>query len=107
MKGAAHYRARYWNDAYFDALDIIRPAASKLNISTAEAALRWARYHSKLRGELGDAVILAATSVQQINDNLTALQNGPLPREMVEAFDEGWEIARGAAVKPYFRPIPE
>ncbi|KAH8652113.1 keto reductase [Xylariales sp. PMI_506] len=107
VKGAAHYRARYWNEAYFDALDIIKPVAAKLGISTAEAAFRWARYHSKLRSEAGDAVIVAATSPKQLEDNLRALNNGPLPSEMVQAFDDGWAVARGAAVKPYFRPLPE
>jgi aflatoxin B1 aldehyde reductase len=70
VEGAAHYRARYWNDAYFDALEIIRPVAEKLGISTADAALRWARYHSKLRGEAGNAVIVAATSAKQLEGNL-------------------------------------
>lgn len=106
-KGAKHYRDRYWNDAYFNALDTIRPAAAKLGMSTAEASLRWARYHSKLCGNTGDAIVVAATSAGQLEGNLKALNNGPLPAEMIKAFDDGWSIARGAAVKPYFRPIPE
>lgn len=104
VEGLAHYRARYWNDAYFDALEIIRPVATKLGISTAGAALRWARYHSKMKP--GDAVLIGATSAKQLEDNLTALNDGPLPHELVEAFDAGWTVARGAAVKPYFRPLP-
>lgn len=97
----AHYRNRYWNDAYFDALDVVRPAAASLGISTAEAALRWVRYHSQLRGEHGDAIIIGASSADQLQGNLTSLEKGPLPDEAVRAFDEGWAIAR-AVTKPYF-----
>jgi aflatoxin B1 aldehyde reductase len=52
------YRARYWNDAYFDALDILRPLASKLGVTEVECALRWMTHHSKLKGEFGDGVII-------------------------------------------------
>lgn len=35
------HRGRYWNDFYFDALDIIRPVAEKHGLTVAECALRW------------------------------------------------------------------
>jgi len=97
----ANYRKRYWNETYFDALDVVRPVAAKLGISTAEAALRWVRYHSQLRREHGDAIIVGASSADQLERNLTSLENGPLPDEMVRAFDEGWAIVK-AVTKPYF-----
>ncbi|KAH8907620.1 keto reductase [Coniochaeta sp. PMI_546] len=97
----AHYRRRYWNDTYFDALDVVRPVAAKLGISTAEAALRWVRHHSQLQSEHGDAIIIGASSADQLENNLTSLEKGPLPEEMVRAFDEGWAIVK-AVTKPYF-----
>ncbi|OIW30695.1 Aldo/keto reductase [Coniochaeta ligniaria NRRL 30616] len=97
----ADYRRRYWNNTYFDALDVVRPVAAKLGISTAEAALRWVRYHSQLRGEHGDAIIIGASSAGQLEKNLTSLENGPLPDEMIKALDEGWAIVK-AVTKPYF-----
>lgn len=96
------YRGRYWKGAYFDALDIIRPVAKKLGMTTAEAAVRWASHHSLLKREYGDAVIVGASSAAQLEENLTNLEKGPLPDEMVQAFDEGWAVVKSVC-SPYFR----
>ena len=98
----ANYRGRYWNDVYFDALDVVRPVAKKLGMTTAEAALRWVSHHSKMTKQYGDAVIIGASSAKQLEENLTNLDKGPLPEEMVKAFDEGWAIVKGFC-KPYHR----
>jgi aflatoxin B1 aldehyde reductase len=42
-------RARYWNEEYFSALDIIEAAAKKHNLTMAEVALRWVSHHSLLK----------------------------------------------------------
>jgi aflatoxin B1 aldehyde reductase len=42
------YRSRYFNDTMFDALDIIRAAAGKHNLTEAECAFRWMNHHSKM-----------------------------------------------------------
>lgn len=96
------YRGRYWNEVYFDALDVVRPIAKKFDISTAEAALRWVSHHGKLDKEKGDAIIIGASSEQQLEENLVNLEKGALPEELVKAFDEAWGIAK-AVVNPYFR----
>ena len=95
------YRGKYWNDVYFDALDIIRPAAEKLGLTTAEAAVRWVNHHSLMKKEHGDTIIIGASSAQQLEENLTNLEKGPLPDELVKAFDEGWAIVKGSC-KPYY-----
>lgn len=100
-KSKASARKQYWKDAYFDALDIIRPVAQKLGITTAEAAGRWVTYHSLLDKDLGDTTLVGASSAEQLEANLTGLEKGPLPEEMVKAFDEGWAIIKGDA-GPYF-----
>lgn len=97
----ANYRGRYWNDAYFDALDVIRPVAKKLGMTTAEAAVRWISHHSLMKREHGDAVIIGASSAAQLEENLTNLEKGPLPEEMLQAFDQGWAIVKGIC-RPYF-----
>jgi aflatoxin B1 aldehyde reductase len=96
------YRRRYWNDAYFDALDIVRPVAARLGLTTTEAALRWVSHHSLMKKEHGDAVIIGASSVKQLEENLRNLGKGPLPEEMIRAFDEGWAVAKSVCT-PYFR----
>lgn len=97
----ARYRKTYWDDAHFDALDKIRPLAKGLGITTAEAALRWMSHHSKLARESGDAVITSASSAEQLEENLAALEMGPLPDELVQAFDEGYGLVK-ANLTPYF-----
>ena len=89
------YRMRYWNDAYFDALDILRPVAKKHGLTEAECALRWMTHHSMLKREKGDGIIIGASRTKHIEANMVDLEKGPLPEDVVKALDEGWERVRG------------
>ncbi|KAF7792261.1 hypothetical protein EIP86_003297 [Pleurotus ostreatoroseus] len=60
------YRKRYWNDAYFKALDSIEAVAAKHGLTLAEVALRWMTHHSLLKREHGDKVIPGASSLAHI-----------------------------------------
>ena len=60
-----------------------------LGISTVEAALRWAYYHSSL--DERDGIILGVSRMEQLNANLDGIRRGPLPRECVETFERIWE----------------
>lgn len=93
------YRSRYWNDAYFDALDLLRPVAKKHGLTEAECALRWMTHHSLLRRDKEDAVIIGASSVVHMESNMVDLEKGPLPEEVVKALDEGWERCKGVSGK--------
>lgn len=95
------YRARYWNDAFFDALDILRPVAKKHGLSEAECALRWMNHHSAMRREQGDKIIIGASSVGHLESNMKDLEKGPLPEEVVKALDQGWERCKGVSIKYY------
>src|SRR3569833_2419822 len=97
----ANYRRRYWNDVYFDALDVVRPVAKKLGMSTAEAAVRCVNHHSLMKKEFKNTNNNKTSSAKQLEENLENLEKGPLPEEMVKAFDEGWEIAKSVC-RPYF-----
>ncbi|THU83613.1 Aldo/keto reductase [Dendrothele bispora CBS 962.96] len=93
------YRKRYWNDAYFTALASIQAVAEKHNLTLTEIALRWVSHHSALKREYGDAVIIGASSVKHIEENMNDLDKGPLPNEVIEAVDAAWEVARPFAAK--------
>jgi aflatoxin B1 aldehyde reductase len=95
------YRVRYWNDAFFDALDLVREAAKKHNLTETECALRWMMHHSALKRENGDAVIIGASSTKHIEQNLLDFEKGPLPQDVVDAFEKGWALTRGITWK-YF-----
>jgi aflatoxin B1 aldehyde reductase len=75
--------------------------AKKHGLSEAECALRWITNHSLLRREFGDAIIIGASSANQLEENLANFEKGPLPDEIVKAFDEGWARVRGVST-PYF-----
>ncbi|KAH9951197.1 Aldo/keto reductase [Amylocystis lapponica] len=90
------YRKRYWNEPYFAALDKIQAVATKHSLTLGEIALRWIMHHSLLKREYGDAVLIGASSMQHIEQNLVDFEKGPLPDEVVNVLDEAW-----LSVSPY------
>ena len=93
------YRTRYWNDAYFNAVSSIDSIAKKHNLTMGEVALRWITNHSELRKEHGDAILIGASSLKHIEENLVDLEKGPLPDEVLKVLDEAW-----ISVKPFAAP---
>ncbi|TFK50061.1 Aldo/keto reductase [Heliocybe sulcata] len=90
------YRKRYFNDTYFNALKTIKGASDKHGLTMAEVALRWISHHSLLKREHGDAILIGASSVKHIEQNLDDLEKGPLPEDVLQAVDEAW-----MSVKPF------
>ena len=90
-----NYQGRYWKKSYFDAVDVIRTAAEKAGITTIEAVYRWLAYHSMLNDARGDAIIIGASKLNHLLDNMETLKKGPLPEEVLEAFREAWALTKG------------
>ncbi len=88
------YRKRYWKKSYFDAVDEIRKACELENIPMAEAAYRWLCHHSMLDSAKGDGILLGASRVEQMEQNMTAAQKGVLPQRIIDAMDDAWEVAK-------------
>lgn len=44
------------------------------------------------QGELGDGVIIGMSTVEQLQENLAAAEEGPLKLEVVDAFKRGWDL---------------
>ncbi|KAF0325758.1 aldo/keto reductase [Colletotrichum asianum] len=88
-------------DIAFDALEIIQSAATKHGLSVAECAFRWLSHHSALNKEKGDKIIIGASSLKQLEENLDDLEKGPLPEDVVKAMEEAW-LAYKAVVPKYF-----
>ncbi|KAF4451243.1 hypothetical protein F53441_5745 [Fusarium austroafricanum] len=65
------------------ALDI----ASQHDISGHTPALRWTAHHSALNMELGDAILIGASSIRQMESNIDAIGASPLPDEVVIALE--------------------
>lgn len=97
------YRDRYFKDTNFEALKLIEPVAEKHDLNLLEIAFRWCVHHSKLDVEHGnDGVVIGISSLAQLESNLTYLERGPLPEDVVEVLDQAWEITK-ATCPSYWR----
>ncbi|KAL6308763.1 Aldo/keto reductase [Sparassis latifolia] len=85
-----NYRARYWNDPYFKAVAAIEATAQAHGLTMAEIALRWISHHSLMKREYGDAVLIGASSLNHIEQNMIDLEKGPLPEDVIQVLDEAW-----------------
>ncbi|XP_039612067.1 aflatoxin B1 aldehyde reductase member 3 [Polypterus senegalus] len=93
---ASVYHSRYWKPHHFQAVDLVKNALKAAygpdQTSMTCASLRWMYHHSQLRSEHGDAVILGMSTMEQLQENLKATEEGPLEAGVVEAFDKAWAL---------------
>ena len=89
-----NYQKRYWKKSFFEAVDLIRKAGEKYGINTIEATYRWLAFHSMLDGNRGDAILIGASKLGHLQQNMDTLKAGSLPEEMVEAFNQAWAITK-------------
>jgi aryl-alcohol dehydrogenase-like predicted oxidoreductase len=78
----------YLKKPLLDALGILKSKCDEEGITTMEGTMRWFMHHSPL--EENDGVILGASSTKQIDESLTACENGPLPIGLAKAFEDLW-----------------
>uniref|UniRef100_A0A8C2S389 NADP-dependent oxidoreductase domain-containing protein n=1 Tax=Capra hircus TaxID=9925 RepID=A0A8C2S389_CAPHI len=90
------YRNRYWKEHHFEGIALVEKALQAAYGTSApsmtSAALRWMYHHSQLQGAHGDAVILGMSSLEQLEENLAATEEGPLEPAVVQAFDQAWRL---------------
>ncbi|KAJ4244740.1 hypothetical protein NW762_014315 [Fusarium torreyae] len=75
------------------AVDKALKVASKYDIGGHAAALRWTAYHSILNRQYGDAIVVGASSPEQLEYNIDVIEEGPLPDDVAAAFDAVYEEA--------------
>ncbi len=92
--GNQMYLGRYWHDADFDAVDALVAIAQKAGRTPVSLALNWLLHHTPT-----DCVILGASRLEQLQENLKALEDGPLSSDTVAACDQVWERLRGVTPK--------
>lgn len=88
------YRDRYWKHSYFDALNEIKHACDQEGIAMVEAAYRWLTNHSLLDASKGDGILLGASRIEQMEQNMLNANKGELPSTILSAMDEAWQIAK-------------
>jgi aryl-alcohol dehydrogenase-like predicted oxidoreductase len=84
------YTQRYWDKQLFDAIGELARIASDSGITLAELSLRWLAY----RDGVG-SMLLGGSKVEQLQSNIAAVANGPLPADVVEACDAVGTSLRG------------
>jgi len=84
------YRNRYWHKENFTAVERLKVAAG--GRSLISVALAWMLHHTKV-----DCVILGASSLEQLKQNLDAAASGPLSPELLAACEEIWATLKGVA----------
>jgi aryl-alcohol dehydrogenase-like predicted oxidoreductase len=88
------YLSRYWYDAYFDAVHELAVIARNAGRSLVSLALNWLLHHTAT-----DCVILGASRLEQLEENLKSIDEGALPPETVAACDGVWAKLRGVTPK--------
>lgn len=90
---------RKWYDkpSFHNAVRRIVELCEPHEIDIADAVLRWTVHHSLLDGEKGDAIIIGPRNSVQLAQNIHGLHDGPLPGDLVEAFDSLWNEVKDDA----------
>ncbi|CAO2589722.1 Aflatoxin B1 aldehyde reductase member 2 [Lemmus lemmus] len=93
---AETYRNRFWKEHHFEAIALVEKALQTTYggcaPSMTSAALRWMYHHSELQATHGDAVILGMSSLEQLEQNLAASEEGPLEPAVVDTFNQAWNL---------------
>ena len=88
--GNQMYLKRYWHDPYFEAVSEFEQIAKEGGISMVQLALAWL-----LQQKQAHCIILGASRLDQLEQNLAALETDALSPEQLAACDQVWRKLRG------------
>lgn len=97
------YKDRYWKEDYFKQVKSFVAVCASENVQPVAAAIRWLVHHSDLANNDNNGIVLGASSISQLDQNIQSFAGQALPDSIVETLDAGWDIIRPACIK-YFRP---
>lgn len=84
------YQDRYWHEQYFQSVEQLRTVAKEAGRSLVSLALNWQLHHTG-----SECIILGASRLEQLNENLATVDDGPLSEDVLKACDEVWRNLRG------------
>ncbi|WP_419938271.1 aldo/keto reductase [Candidatus Palauibacter sp.] len=88
--GNRMYLDRFWHDEYFHAVAEVGTIARDAGLTPVELALGWLRAQ-----EGADCIILGASRMEHLEENLDAFDAPPLDAEALAACDAVWARLRG------------
>ena len=91
------YTGLYCNETFFSALEPFQNRCKKLNIKPSEACFSWLLNHSLLKE--GDAIILGASSMEQLVENLRDSKGVPLNADVIQELEDLWKTVESEAPK--------
>jgi aryl-alcohol dehydrogenase-like predicted oxidoreductase len=84
------YQDRYWHTENFDAVEKLSEIAEEAGRSLLSLALNWVFHHPSI-----DCTILGASKIEQLEQNLDALNDGPLAEATNSRCDDVWKVIHG------------
>jgi aflatoxin B1 aldehyde reductase len=87
---AEMYTTMYIKESLLQAVDEWAEIAKDATITKAALAYRWITYHSALKRENGDAVIIGASKSAQLKETLEAIEEGPLDEKIAKRVNDIW-----------------
>jgi aryl-alcohol dehydrogenase-like predicted oxidoreductase len=94
FEGNKLYLDRYWHDDYFAAIDELAGIARAAGKTLVELAFQWLLSQAQV-----DSIILGASRLEQLEENLKACQGGPLDEALLAQCDKVWKRLRGITPK--------
>lgn len=103
FKDNPNYLPRFYTDAGFQAVEAIRKSCEEHDVNMVAATYAWMLRHSRLDATLGDGLLLGASSIEQLDQNLAACTDPPaLPEKLLDIFNGAWSVCRDGAF-PFWR----
>lgn len=84
------YLDRYWHPQDFEAVEELKGIAGRAGRSLVSLALCWIYHHRPV-----DCIILGASRMEHLEQNVNAISDGPLDAGTLEACDRVWQKLRG------------
>lgn len=88
--GNRMYLDRFWHDGYFHAVAEVETIARDADLTPVQLALGWLRAR-----EGADCIILGASRIEHLEENLAAFHAPPLAADVLAACDGVWARLRG------------
>jgi aryl-alcohol dehydrogenase-like predicted oxidoreductase len=88
------YLNRYWHEANFQAVDELARIAAGSGRSLVQLSLTWVLQQPGV-----DGVLIGASRMEQLEENLKAVEGKPLDQPELEACDRVWANLRGVTPK--------
>lgn len=91
------FRSLYYKPSYLKMLEEFGQLSEKSGVSRTGLAYRWVRYHSALKVNFGDEMILGSTTASQLEEALAELELGPLEPWVVAQIEDLWQLIKDDA----------